>query len=100
SRLHRVVYGDGRVVTGAYEDYEERYLTQGATIEFDGAAWAMYDRVDRSGDKGLPAMVCEAAGGPAAGAPSPRRPVARAEGRREGAAGFPWRRPPTDKHAI
>ena len=47
--LIEFVYGDTRVVTGAYEDYADRHLTQGATIEFDGAAWAMYDRVDRSG---------------------------------------------------
>ena len=75
--LIEFVYGDGCVVTGVYEDFAERHLTQGAAIEFDEAAWVMYDRVDRGGvtvylcrpvhDQDAPGLTALDGGGESAG---------------------------------
>jgi hypothetical protein len=42
-------YADGGVVTGDYALYSPGYLTKGDLLEYDGATWLMYDRVDRGG---------------------------------------------------
>jgi hypothetical protein len=42
-------YPDGRVVTGDYQDYADKYLNRGDSFQFQETGWVMYDRLDREG---------------------------------------------------
>jgi hypothetical protein len=47
--LIELQYDDGRVVSGDYDHYTNKYLNRGDQFEFGDVGWVMYDREDRRG---------------------------------------------------